>query len=673
LQRKCACGGAAGISGKCEECSKKKRFGLQTKLKVNKPGDIYEQEADRIADQVMSTPVNPTVSVAPSHVPRSSGRSNGQMDAAPASVDEALASPGRPLEPTLRKDMEQRFGHDFSRVRVHSGADAEQSAQDVNAKAYTVGQKIVFGAGRYASESGRGRLLLAHELAHVVQQAGQPGILQRLPIDSPSSSIRLGPLDLDLGPLRTAEGALDMLLSVMHGVPLTPAEMYELLLVRRAEPLSIPATQVNDASKMVEELDTRIRGLDKQIRDLDAEVKTLQDKQKHATGFPKDMIRRQLSKLQTESNQLRLQRRNLLREKMRLQRGQALGTVGKGAPTGTGQITYAGIQVVDAGGRRIALEFAETSSTQHAEESIVQRMRANLKSDQLKGARITIVVDQLVCNKRCQRALRAFGQEFDVESIEAKYFVRPKINEPGEASPRTTLRTATKASSVDLPLREVTEPIYRRPSSGPQSDQPPIGVTPVSPPTSTQDTKVLPGTTGPDDTVTSRASKSPVVKTPPPIKPTIPPIKPTMTGMASFVGRNLVVDLILDIVGMKFKEWQDDETFKERLTALVWSSDMLVTKMSALSSFLGDPWFTGTSGWYYNIQLRIEVGGFVAGRVGGSDAPRPYLEAVRISREDIKWMEPVKQSVKVPTVKEGSTGPVALLKSKQYVIYSEPL
>ena len=87
-------------------------------------------------------------------------------------MDHALASPGRPLEPALRQDMEQRFGHDFSRVRVHSGAAAEQSARNVNAHAYTVGQDIVFNAGRFAPRTPEGPQLLAHELTHVVQQAG---------------------------------------------------------------------------------------------------------------------------------------------------------------------------------------------------------------------------------------------------------------------------------------------------------------------------------------------------------------------------------------------------------------------------------------------------------------------------------------------------------------------
>ena len=143
---------------------------------VNTPGDVYEQEADRVADQVLAAPAHPAVSGAPPRIQRFSGQSNGQMDAAPASVDQALASPGRPLEPALRQDMEQRFGHDFSRVRVHSGAAAEQSARDVNAHAYTVGHNIVFGAGRFAPGTHEGRRLIAHELTHVVQQSGADGI-----------------------------------------------------------------------------------------------------------------------------------------------------------------------------------------------------------------------------------------------------------------------------------------------------------------------------------------------------------------------------------------------------------------------------------------------------------------------------------------------------------------
>jgi hypothetical protein len=90
-------------------------------------------------------------------------------------VDQALASSGRPLEPALRQEMEERFGHDFSRVRVHSGTTAEQSAEDVNAHAYTVGHDIVLGADRFGTETHEGRRMIAHELTHVVQQSSADG------------------------------------------------------------------------------------------------------------------------------------------------------------------------------------------------------------------------------------------------------------------------------------------------------------------------------------------------------------------------------------------------------------------------------------------------------------------------------------------------------------------
>ena len=121
----------------------------------------------------MEASAHSAVSGAPPRIQRYAGQPTGQVDIAPASVDRVLASSGRPLEPALRQDMEQRFGYDFSQVRVHSGAAAEQSARDVNAKAYTVGRNVVFGAGWFAPETHEGRRLIAHELTHVVQQSGE--------------------------------------------------------------------------------------------------------------------------------------------------------------------------------------------------------------------------------------------------------------------------------------------------------------------------------------------------------------------------------------------------------------------------------------------------------------------------------------------------------------------
>lgn len=92
--------------------------------------------------------------------------------AAPASVHRTLSSPGRPLDPGTRSDMESRFGHDFGNVRIHNDSQAGQSARDIHAHAYTSGDHIAFAPGKYQPESCSGRELLAHELAHTVQQAG---------------------------------------------------------------------------------------------------------------------------------------------------------------------------------------------------------------------------------------------------------------------------------------------------------------------------------------------------------------------------------------------------------------------------------------------------------------------------------------------------------------------
>jgi hypothetical protein len=87
-----------------------------------------------------------------------------------------LSSPGRPLDATARAFFEPRFGYDFSQVRVHTSERASQSAGAIGARAYTAGTEIAFEAGQYSPETTEGRRLLAHELAHAVQQGAQaPG------------------------------------------------------------------------------------------------------------------------------------------------------------------------------------------------------------------------------------------------------------------------------------------------------------------------------------------------------------------------------------------------------------------------------------------------------------------------------------------------------------------
>jgi hypothetical protein len=133
LQRKCACGGIPGVEGECSECQKKK---LQRKP-----------------------------------------QSGGAVPAVPSIVHDVLRSPGQSLDPEARALLEPRFGHDFSRVRVHIDARAAESARAVDALAYTVGRDVVFGSGQYSPGTGEGRRLLAHELTHVVQQRGTAGLV----------------------------------------------------------------------------------------------------------------------------------------------------------------------------------------------------------------------------------------------------------------------------------------------------------------------------------------------------------------------------------------------------------------------------------------------------------------------------------------------------------------
>jgi hypothetical protein len=88
----------------------------------------------------------------------------------PPSVHEVLNTPGEPLTTQVRVVFESRFGHDFTRVRVHADPAAAESARQIAARAYTVGEHMVFGAGQYQPATPAGRKIIAHELTHVLQQ-----------------------------------------------------------------------------------------------------------------------------------------------------------------------------------------------------------------------------------------------------------------------------------------------------------------------------------------------------------------------------------------------------------------------------------------------------------------------------------------------------------------------
>jgi len=146
---------------------------LQAELTISSAADECEREADQTAREIMggaSTPGKSRLHGSDNAVLRRTDMSGSGGAEAPGSVHEALGSSGQPLDPATRSFMESRFEADFSGVRIHTDSRAERSALEINAEAYTVGQDIVFGTGRYAPTTATGGELLAHELAHVVQQ-----------------------------------------------------------------------------------------------------------------------------------------------------------------------------------------------------------------------------------------------------------------------------------------------------------------------------------------------------------------------------------------------------------------------------------------------------------------------------------------------------------------------
>lgn len=162
LRRKCACGGSAGTKGECEEC-KKKTMSLQRRA---------------------------TGAATPASVP--------------PIVHDVLRSPGRPLDAATRAHMEPRFGHDFSNVRVHADARAAESARAVSARAYAVGNEIVFNSGEYQPHSSTGLASIAHELTHVVQQTdGRPApVPDSIRLGAPGDAAEREAEDASRGPWR---------------------------------------------------------------------------------------------------------------------------------------------------------------------------------------------------------------------------------------------------------------------------------------------------------------------------------------------------------------------------------------------------------------------------------------------------------------------------------------
>jgi hypothetical protein len=150
---------------------------IQTRLKVSRQGDIFEEEADRIAEQVVNSKLISNIHEAKevktwrNANPRISSRQIEQDEGYLQNIEGIVNDQGSHLDSSMLSFMESRFGYDFSQVRIHADAESAKSARALGARAFTLGQDIVFDPDYYSATSYDGRKLIAHELSHVIQQS----------------------------------------------------------------------------------------------------------------------------------------------------------------------------------------------------------------------------------------------------------------------------------------------------------------------------------------------------------------------------------------------------------------------------------------------------------------------------------------------------------------------
>lgn len=157
---------------------------IQAKLTVGAPDDMYEKEADRVAEQVVSSPTVQRTDTAETKPEDEKMLQTKPMVQFKVSADgggeevspdiqrqiQGAQGGGSALPQNVQGQMEGAFGTGFDNVRVHTGSQANELNESLNARAFTTGSDIFFKGGEYNPESGEGQKLLAHELTHVVQQ-----------------------------------------------------------------------------------------------------------------------------------------------------------------------------------------------------------------------------------------------------------------------------------------------------------------------------------------------------------------------------------------------------------------------------------------------------------------------------------------------------------------------
>lgn len=179
-----ASAGAAGVQRKCAACREEEQVQRCCSDAGDREPELLQRQPEPEEEEELQTKRIPAAGPLPTRVAtgeedllrpklRTAARADRRSSAVTPKIQGeigALRTQATPLPPAVRAYFEPRLGFDFGAVRFHAGGRAARTAHALNARAFTVGRDVVFGSGQYDPASTDGRRLLAHELAHVVQQ-----------------------------------------------------------------------------------------------------------------------------------------------------------------------------------------------------------------------------------------------------------------------------------------------------------------------------------------------------------------------------------------------------------------------------------------------------------------------------------------------------------------------
>jgi hypothetical protein len=427
--RKCACGGG------CPNC--KEKLPLQTKLSVSEPGDALEREADAVADSVLRMSSPPTANIpeqkSAARIARAVSTAAVSSRPSPSAVHETVRTPGQPLDDITRNYFEPRFGRDFGDVRIHADAESALTANALSARAYTVGRDVVFGAGEYAPQSSAGRRLLAHELAHVVQQDSQPAQVMRDPIPGLDPSTLsdddlmlqmqeardwLGKhvmMETEYGPMQDYLNALEQ----EYYTRQTPSDFTPAIVSAVGQSISLPWPPPPEVCVAPSKVGQTMMP--------DDATNFLVNQRGFTSTAPRTTLDALGDTVVTRPALSPFDSRVF------------------GKELGLGFETHAVIQIYDAKGNIVAEDIGAffKKGQPHAEMQAMGTLLPRLENVDVTGGKMVVIVDQVPCAGQCGPGLKVMAQNMGLESYEVHLPLRSSIAEPGvPVSPKTTVRGA---------------------------------------------------------------------------------------------------------------------------------------------------------------------------------------------------------------------------------------